>query len=363
MKRIKAILPLCAVLLLAGCGSSGDSAATSGQLEYDTFENVMAELDDLSAVGLENITLAEGIMVNRPERLVTMTIANRLPDEAAAGRLAEAFFPNSGFKAKEASALSDYLLREDTAGGGMISLEGYGFFGFAYSERDWLPQYDQEGKVFLNADRDSLSLKLRGGELDLDRALDLAREAADKYAEALGMEPLVPTIAKYNSSGFMIRFAHSLGGWLLPDQPIETNGSENTEMIRAATHHEVRCCVASTERAGMFAGDGCICCQSEAEQDRMVTLSSALRYLDENLSIYMGCTVRQISLVQLSTARSTEVQDASSFSDAELRAKLEGGSDTSPAWQFNITDDRGEYIAFIDCLTGEFAFGRLMTGA
>ena len=240
---IKGMLALlCAAVMLAACGCSGDGGATSGELEYDTFENVMAETDDLSKIVLENITLTQGITVNKPQRLVSMTIANKLPDKAAAKRLADAYFPDNSFTVKEPAALSDFLLREDTADGGMISLEGYGFFGFAYSDRDWQPQYDHEGKIFLNARRDSMSLKLCDGELDLDKALILARETADKYSDALGMERLVPTIAKYNSSGYMIRFAHSLGGWLLPDQPLASYDSENSEMIKSALQHEVRCC-------------------------------------------------------------------------------------------------------------------------
>ncbi len=361
MKKSKLISALtAAALLLAGCGSQTD---TTDGLEYDTFENVMAETDSLPEVQLKNITLAEGITVNRPERLVSMTLANRLPNAGDAKKLADAFFPGNSFKINETAALPEYFIREDIGSGGMLSLEGYGFFGYAESAQDFQPQYDPEGKVFLNATTAELSLALTDGELTLERAVSLAQQTAAKYTEALGMAPLVPMIAKYNSSGFMIRFSPDLEGWLLPCQPVAVEGAVNPEMIRSALHREYRSCVASAERAGMFAGAGCICIQGEKPLDKTVTLSSALRYLDGSLAEGMKCTVRQISLVQLSTAREADVQDASKLSDKELRTKLEGSYETSPAWQFTLTDSTREYIAYIDCQTGEFAFGQLMTGA
>lgn len=364
MKSFK-LISICAAagLLLTGCGSFTDNTTDTSELEYDSFETVMGEFDELPSLELDNLALSEDITVNRPQRLVGMTLAYRLPDGEAAKKLAGAFFPDKCFEIKEAAALSDYLVREDTGKGGMLSLEGYGFFGYAASGRDFKPQYDPEGKVFLNSRRTALSLKLNDGELSLDKALSLAQQTADKYTEALGMAPLVPTIAKYNSSGFMIRFSPDLAGWLLPDQPVATDGSVNPEMIKSALHQEYRSCVASAEQAGMFAGSGCIFCKEEKAFDKMVTLSSALRFLDVSIASGMDCTIRQISLVQILTSRGTEVQDASELSDSELRAELEGGYETSPAWQFNLTNDSKEYIAYIDCLTGEFAFGQLMAGA
>ena len=363
MKRVSIISICSAVMLLAGCSKPTDNTADTSELEYATFETVMAELDELPSLELDNIALSEGITVNRPQRLVSMTLANRLPDAGAAKRLADAFLPGNSFVINEASTLSEYFIREDLGRGGLFSLEGYGFFGYAASGRDFQPQYDSEGKVFLNAGRENTALSLSNGELTLDKALSLAQQTADKYTGALGMAPLVPTIAKYNSSGFVIRFSPDLDGWLLPDQPVAANEAVNPEMIKSALHREYRSCVASTELAGMFAGAGCIYCREEKAVDKMVTLSSALRFLDVSIASGMDCTIRQISLVQILTSRGTEVQDASELSDSELRAELEGGYATSPAWQFNITDSSREYIAYIDCLTGEFSFGQLMKGA
>ena len=363
MKKALLILSLCLGAALAGCSGNTDNTTDTGGLEYDTFENAMTELDDIPSVQLKNITMDEGITVNRPQRLAALTLANRLPDAGTAKRLADAFVPGNSFKINDAAALSECLIREDIGRGGMLSLEGYGFFGYGASGRDFQPQYDPEGKVFLNAKKENTALTLRDGELTLDRAVSLARETAAKYTDALGMEPLVPMIAKYNSSGFMIRFSPSLNGWLLPCQPVAKESSVNPEMLISAVHHEYRSCVASAARAGMFAGDGCIYIQTEKPIDKMVTLSSALRYLDDSLAEGMHCTVRQISLVQISTSRIGEVLDASKLSEAEFRAGLEGGYETSPAWQFSLTDSSREYIAYIDCQSGEFAFGQLMTGA
>ena len=363
MKKALLILSLCLGAALAGCSSNTENTTDTGGLEYDTFENAMTELEGLSDVRLEKLTLAEGITVNRPQQLVGMTLANRLPDAGTAKRLADAFVPGNSFKINDAAALSEYLIREDIGRGGMLSLEGYGFFGYGASGQDFQPQYDPEGKVFLNAAGEKTSLALKDGKLTLDRAVSLARETAAKYTDALGMEPLVPMIAKYNSSGFMIRFSPSLNGWLLPCQPVSAESSVNLEMLKSAVHHEYRSCVASAERAGMFSGDGCIYIQAEKPIEKTVTLSSALLYLDDSLAEWMHCTVRQISLVQISTSRGGNVQDASKLSEEELRAGLEGGYETSPAWQFSLTDSSREYIAYIDCQSGEFAFGQLMTGA
>ena len=363
---LKKIIPgVLSLLMLCSCSFFSDRSDESENFEFDTFENVKEGFDDIYTLQLKNVKLAEGMKINKPEKLIGMHIEHPKVNAEKVDELADHFFPDDKLCTTDIKSRSDYYIRETFSNGGQFIYSGYGYFSMAFSEADMQPIWDHTGKAFLNSKYDDAELSLKDGRLKMSRAVELAKVLVNEYTDILEIEEYIPTIVNYNKFGFDIKFSPTFGGWQLPEQSTDYDyNAENGEMLRNNMGSQVRCCVASSKRAGLINDMGYMTSKEIKKYDKMITLASALEYLDKELAPYINSEIMQISLVQLNTARTTE-KDESMINENTSDTVIEqyAGYDTSPAYQFNIITSRGEeFIIYIDCITGETALGRLMSG-
>lgn len=325
---------------------------------YDTIGNIKDEYNDIFSQNYSSISLAKGLKINVPETAMSAKVHECEADKELAHNLINNFAENKGFKILD----DEICLINEEINGEIMYLDKSGGFTWYRDTRSIDILNDEENNYFyLTSDYDDIEIKLEDGNLKLSQAVRLADKLVSDYCEIIGADTFVPVSAKCSNKGFIIYFTDNLDGYMVPDCYVESGGSNVNSKMFSGAFKQCFVTVTSCDSAdGITDQTGCAHVQNYInEYSEIITLKSAINFLDVNMAEKMKCKIVGINLVQVNTAREKNKVSLDDIDPATVFG--ESNYNSSPCWQFIMLSDddtQSRYYALIDCITGEFAFGK-----
>ena len=366
MKRSFIVSILLFSLMLTGCAKNVEPLNKPGKdkeiafnkdFSYSTISEIITESDDIYNEDYNSISIAKGIRIKLPSSVVSMKIHECEANEELAQKLIDRF-------GNDLSTINDdgiCLINQNKNGEGLYLDKSGTFIWYKNANVVDVINNSKENKIDLTYDYDDITISFNDGDIKLSHAVDLAKDIIADYCNIIGVDAYVPISARYCESGIVVFFTDSLNGYTVPDCYIGSDkGNVNSEMFSGVMKQCYVTITSCNGVTGISDQTGCAHVeQTTKEYNKIISLRSALMFLDNNISDRMKCKITGISMVQVHNARN-KVKISSSDVDLE-KVFGESNYETSPCWEFKMVSEGeggGNYIALINCITGEFAFGK-----
>lgn len=374
MKKQLTALLTAVVMALGMCGCSEKKDDSEG-LEYIGRAKLSADIEEALKAKYNTLTVTENLNIVLPEKLSDMQFKARRFNEADANKLIE----HHGFKGKAVfednnDPHNEYLIRYQHQDGDQYSqfiIQKDGFVNIAYYHRTPDPETvrdtnDKDRKsIFVKDIKPGDTVTVNGSTGDLSEMVAKAQELVNGHAEAAGdLCKYVPIYVFCEPWRIRIEFVQYFDGYSFPcyNTPIL---DDDPDPVKAGLK-------VVGESCGVFFIDvdrpnGIVHYMNEMppeyvgeEFKETVSLSSALRYLDNYMAEGMDLQIDDISIVQMNkdqTPKTITEEEVDQFDfNAEFTAEMH------PSWQFIMHSGRSEeerFAALIDCTTGQFSFSKI----
>ncbi|SDB53244.1 hypothetical protein SAMN02910317_02730 [Ruminococcaceae bacterium FB2012] len=375
MKTKRILTLLCAGVMLAGCAGTPDagSAENGDGLGYITLAELPEDIEAAKSASYKTFILDEHIWVNIPEKISEMNIKGRKPD----AELAQKFIDHYGLTDKikggfDTDPHSEYLVyyRE---GGESADLLFYisKLCSFNYcTEKLKAPDPGAAAaaktrRLYTDRLTDGDTLTIDGRVVNAKALIAQATEYINDFAAVVGAYENVPMYIDYGDYDTWVYFTRIEHGYYQPF--CEADISDDYDKIDPKQEDFIvsgeQCRVlyrSSDKPAGIYESAWQTSAEYIGEEcDKMISLSSALKYLDDSLAEYLECDMDNISIIQLK--KDHTMREVSDIGELDFNS-MELDIDTHHYWQFvmhskGCEDDR--YAALIDCTTGKFSFSKI----
>lgn len=375
----KRILILTAVMLLTGCAKGydplkkndkNDNVTIDGELKYCNLEEVKEQRSGITNESYNHLTVPNNLTVSIPNSICNLKIhedeldmdtAKKLFDEFANEKMSFSISEDNNFPALQTSFDSH---------GQYFRTYKYGGFSY-YTNENTLNrlrvQENEKKYCYFNSSDNNKTIKLASGTITLEEAKTISQKFVDKYCETIGVPPYTPSYYDYSDSlnGIIIYYNDNLDGYGVVDYAI--NDSTNVPLINkdmfVGNYPQAYSIIYDTDEVEFFVDitGGSKVTERNDEKDKMVSLISALHFVDKNLADYFDCSVLNISLVQCRDKEKSDPFDL--YMSQEEYEDYAEDYQTYPCWQIILSDikiPQNRYVALINCSSGEFGFARIM---
>ena len=370
MKRSK-VCPLLFTIIMAlsvgSCAgdesSSSEAGAVSG-FEYITLAELPGDIETARSGSYQTFKVGVHINVNIPERISELHIKGKPVTEELIEKLTEHYGvvnmdqitvdkdPHAENYIDHRTDTSQFIIGKI----GCISC----FPHIEASDHDTKGTY-QRKTVFFDSAENGMTVTYNGIEHSVSELAERSKAAINGFEAQINGFECIPVKFYYDNQRAVVSCARIVKGYYRPF----CSASIDIEKITPETEDFV----GMDAPCRVFFQDGAepigFCddwwetsAEYTAGYDRMISMTSALKYLDKQLAEYMDLDMDHACIVQLQKNHEVRLLNEEEFYKQDFTKQILD-LETHPFWQFIFHSKYSEndrYIAVIDCITGKFSF-------
>lgn len=349
----------------AGDESNGSSEAGAvSEFEYITLSELPGDIETAKSGSYQTFRIGNHINVNIPEKISELHIKGEPVTEELIEELTEHYGvvnkdQISVDKDPHAENYIDY--RTDTS---QFTIGKIGCIS-CFPHID-VYKHDTESKylrktVFFNSAEKGLTVTYNGIIHSVSELAERSKAAINEFQAQINGFECIPVKFYYENQRAVVSCARIVRGYYRPFCAASIDLERITPETEDFVGMDAPCRVFfqdGTEPIG-FCDDWW---ETSAEYitgyDKMISMTSALKYLDKQLAQYIDLDMDHACIVQLQKDHEVRLMDEEEFYNQDFTKQILD-LETHPFWQFIFhsqysEDDR--YIAIIDCITGKFSF-------
>lgn len=377
-KNILSVLTAAAITLgISGCSnneSSGDNSAYNSEFEYVTLAELPADIEAATKGSYKTFKVGDHISVNIPEKISEMHITGTSPSVELAQKIIDHYGLTNYATAKDDNDPHQRSLVNYDEEKTSLYIDKSGYLNyFSGLERKQFDQetdesYEDSGDsktVYIDKRTDGQKIKCYGHELVLNELKKNAETAINDFQSVIGGFKCVPVYVSYDNYWSVVHCARVVNGYYRPFCEVSINLENITPDAEDFVGIHLMTKVFfqnNSDPVGVY--DGWWETSAEyigEEYEKMISMTSALKYLDSELAKYLDLDMDHACLIQLQKDHTVKMVEAGDYENEDFYNQYVN-LDTHPFWQFLFHSQRSEderYIAIIDCITGKFSFTKV----